>query len=79
MIDEMKESPLPNDLSKYWSHYGKLEAQSNEIRKDKRHESGMAGREVGFERALADWLIKHRSSWHKSRQPETQLSRISIS
>ena len=79
MIYEMKESPLPNDSVNNSSHYGEFKAESQETLKDKWLESGMAGREVGFERALADWLIKHRSGWHKSRQPETQLSRISIS
>jgi hypothetical protein len=27
-----------------------------------------AGRDIGFERALTDWIIKHRSKWRKSRQ-----------
>ena len=78
MIDEMKQPPLPNNSMNNSSHYGELQAQPQEILKDKWHESGMAGRDVGFERALADWLIKHRSTWRKSREPETQLS-ISIS
>ena len=31
-------------------------------------ESEKAGRDIGFERALTDWIIKHRSKWRKSRQ-----------
>jgi hypothetical protein len=27
-----------------------------------------AGRDIVFERALTDWIIKHRSKWRKSRQ-----------
>jgi hypothetical protein len=50
-----------------------FQAESEEIL----HESGRAGHGVGFERALADWLIKHRSQWHKSRHLETQSNRLS--
>ena len=61
MIDEMKQPPLPNNLMNNSSPYGELQAQPQEILKDKRQESGMVGRDVGFEQALADWLIKRRS------------------
>jgi hypothetical protein len=73
MIDEMKKPALANDLLKNTSTYVRFHVEPQEILKDQRSESGMAGREVGFERALADWLIKHRSHWRKSRQPEPQL------
>lgn len=79
MFNETKAPPSPNDLLKNSSLYSEFQAEPEEIMKDKRPESGRASHEVGFERALADWLIKHRSSWRESRQPETQLSRISIS
>lgn len=74
MFDETKEPPLTNDLLKNSSLCREFQAESEEILKDKCHESGRACHDVGFERALADWLIKHRSSWRKSREPETQLS-----
>jgi hypothetical protein len=78
MIDEMKDPPFANNSLKNSSLYGEFQTEPEEILKDKCPESGRGAREVGFERALADWLIKHRSSWRKSREPETQL-RISIS
>ena len=31
-------------------------------------ESEKVGYDIGFERALTDWIIKHRSKWRKSRQ-----------
>jgi hypothetical protein len=31
-------------------------------------ESEKAGHDIGFERALTDWIIKHRTKWRKSRQ-----------
>jgi hypothetical protein len=79
MFNETKAPPSPNDLLKNSSLYSEFQAEPEEIMKDKRPESGRVSHEVGFERALADWLIKHRSSWRESRQPKTQLSRISIS
>ena len=30
-------------------------------------ESEKAGHDIGFERALTDWIIKHRTKWRKSR------------
>jgi hypothetical protein len=78
MIDEIKQPPLLNNSMNNSSHHGEFQAEPQEILNNQRPESEMAGRDVGFERALADWLIKHRSAWRKSREPETQLS-ISIS
>jgi hypothetical protein len=79
MFNETKEPPSTNDLLKNSSPYRESQAEPEEILKDNWHESGRVDHEVGFERALADWLIKHRSIWRKGRQPETQGSRISIS
>jgi len=33
-------------------------------------ESQKAGHDIGFERALTDWIIKHRSKWRRSRQQQ---------
>ena len=78
MFDKTKEPPLANDLPKNSALYREFQAEREGILKHTWIESGEAGRDIGFERALADWLIKHRSTWRKSREPETQLS-ISIS
>jgi hypothetical protein len=77
MIDELKQPPLPNDLLRNSLHFGEFQTEPQAILKDKWPESGMAGREVGFERALADWLIKHRSHWRHSRQPDAQTTKSS--
>jgi hypothetical protein len=79
MIDEMKEPPLANDALKHSSLSREFQAEPEEILKDKWHESGRVGHDVGFERALADWIIKHRSSWRNSLEPETQLNGLSAS
>jgi hypothetical protein len=31
-----------------------------------------AGHDIGFERALLDWIVKHRSAWRDKRRQETQ-------
>ncbi len=73
MSDESKERLSANDLLKNSSLYREFQAEREEILKHKWIESEKAGRDIGFERALTDWIIKHRSKWRRSRQ--TTLSR----
>jgi hypothetical protein len=68
MTDETKEPLSANDLLKNSSLYREFQAEREEILKHKWIESEKAGRDIGFERALTDWIIKHRSKWRKSRQ-----------
>jgi len=69
MSNEIKDSPVPNDLLKNSSLYREFQAEREEILKHKWIESEKAGRDIGFERALTDWIIKHRSKWRKARHP----------
>jgi hypothetical protein len=57
-----------SDLLKNSSLYREFHAEREEILKYKWIESEKAGYDIGFERALTDWIIKHRSKWRKSRQ-----------
>jgi len=57
-----------SDLVKNSSLYREFQAEREEILKHKWIESEKAGYDIGFERALTDWIIKHRSKWRKSRQ-----------
>ena len=68
MSDEKKEQLAANDLLKSSSLYREFQAEREEILKHKWIESEKAGRDIGFERALTDWIIKHRSKWRKARQ-----------
>jgi hypothetical protein len=68
MSDESKDSRAANDLLKNSSLYREFQAEREEILKHKWIESEKAGCDIGFERALTDWIIKHRSKWRKSRQ-----------
>jgi hypothetical protein len=57
-----------SDLVRKSSLYREFEAEKEEIMKYKWIESQKAGHDIGFERALTDWIIKHRSKWRRSRQ-----------
>ena len=51
--------------------YKEFLAEREEILRHKWIQSEQAGCDVGFEKALLDWLIKHRSSWREKRHKET--------
>ena len=52
--------------------YKEFLAEREEILKHKWIESEKAGTDIGFEKALLDWIVKHRSSWRQKRQKEAQ-------
>ena len=56
------------DLLKNSSLYREFQAEREEILRHKWIESEKAGADIGFERALTDWIVRHRSKWRKSRQ-----------
>jgi len=71
MLDDNKEPPA-NELLKNSSLYREFQAEREEILKHKWIESEKAGHDIGFERALTDWIVKHRSKWRKARQMANQ-------
>ncbi len=58
------------DLVKESLLYKEFLAEREEILRHKWIESEKAGHDVGFEKALLDWIVKHRSSW-KDKRKET--------
>ncbi|MDQ6764656.1 MAG: DUF4032 domain-containing protein [Verrucomicrobiota bacterium] len=52
--------------------YKEFLAEREEILKHKWIESEKAGSDIGFERALLDWIVKHRSSWRDKRKGEVR-------
>jgi hypothetical protein len=48
--------------------YKEFLAEREEILRHKWIESEKAGHDIGFEKALLDWIVKHRSSWRVQRQ-----------
>ena len=57
-----------DDWVKNSTLYREFQAEREEIMKHKWIESEKAGYDIGFERALTDWIVKHRSKWRKARQ-----------
>ena len=47
--------------------YREFLAERDEILKHKWIESEKQGQDIGFERALLDWIHKHRSAWRVDR------------
>ena len=52
--------------------YKEFLAEREEILKHKWIESEKAGTDIGFEKALLDWIVKHRSNWRDKRAKETK-------
>jgi hypothetical protein len=68
MSCDTKGSCTAKELEKNSSLYKEFQLEREEILKHKWFESEKAGYDIGFERALADWVVKHRSKWRRSRQ-----------
>ena len=68
------EMPVPDGLQSQFVKnsvlYKEFLAEREEILKHKWIESEKAGNDIGFEKALLDWIVKHRSSWRDKRQKE---------
>jgi hypothetical protein len=52
--------------------YKEFLAEREEILKHKWIESEKAGSDIGFEKALLDWIVKYRSSWRSKRMKEAK-------
>lgn len=55
------------ELVKNSSLYKEFLAERDEILRHKWIESEKAGRDIGFEKALLDWILKYRSGWRSTR------------
>jgi hypothetical protein len=52
--------------------YKEFLAEREEILKHKWIESEKAGSDIGFEKALYDWILRYRSSWRNKRMKEAR-------
>lgn len=60
------------DFVKQSSLYQEFLAEREEILRHKWLESERLGYDIGFERALLDWIRKHREGWRAARRAGTQ-------
>ncbi len=68
MSDQAANRADPGTVMMNSSLYREFLAEREEILRHKWLESEKAGYDIGFERALLDWIVKHRSNWRKSRR-----------
>jgi len=65
------QEPATNrDFVKQSSLYQEFLAEREEILKHKWLESERLGYDIGFERALLDWIRKHREGWRAARRQQ---------
>ena len=76
-----KSPPMPptlEDRSQFVKNsvlYKEFLAEREEILKHKWIESEKAGKDIGFEKALLDWIVKHRSNWRDRRMKEARTEK----
>jgi hypothetical protein len=59
-----------HEFVKQSSLYQEFLAEREEILRHKWLESERLGHDIGFERALLDWIRKHRDSWRAARRAQ---------
>jgi hypothetical protein len=67
-----KEPETNRDFVKQSSLYQEFLAEREEILRHKWLESERLGYDIGFERALLDWIRKHRDGWRAHRRAMLQ-------
>ena len=68
----VKEIENSRDFVKQSSLYQEFLAEREEILRHKWLESERLGYDIGFERALLDWIRKHREGWRAARRAQLQ-------
>ena len=56
------------DLLKRSNLYAEFQREREEILKHKWLLSERAGHDIGFDLALTDWIVRHRSEWRRARR-----------
>lgn len=72
MSPSVHEPATSREFVKQSSLYQEFLAEREEILKHKWLESERLGYDIGFERALLDWIRKHREGWRAARRNQQQ-------
>jgi hypothetical protein len=67
MSAEISHPQSSGDLLRNSTLYREFQAEREEILKHKWIESEKLGYDIGFERALTDWIVNHRTKWRRNR------------
>ena len=78
MTSTAKESDTSSsrEFVKQSSLYQEFLAEREEILRHKLIESERLGHDIGFERALLDWIRKHRDAWRTARRNQMSTSAV---
>ncbi len=68
MSDQRDANAESKDMVMNSALYREFLAERDEILRHKWIESEKLGYDIGFERALLDWIVKHRANWRKYRR-----------
>lgn len=79
MSQRPPESQTSREFVKQSSLYQEFLAEREEILKHKWIESERLGYDIGFERALLDWIRKHREGWRAARRQQQGVPGASAS
>ncbi len=69
-----QEPPTSREFVKQSSLYQEFLAEREEILKHKWLESERLGYDIGFEKALLDWIRKHRENWRAARRQQLGIT-----
>jgi hypothetical protein len=61
----------PHTILRQSSLYREFLAEREEILRHKWIESEKAGKDIGFEKALLDWILHYRSAWRDNRRAKS--------
>jgi hypothetical protein len=64
------------DGAKESALYREFLAEREEILRHKWIESEKAGHDIGFEKALLDWIVRFRTSWRQQRKEGVPFSKV---
>lgn len=67
MANQVEESKLVRNSSLYREFL----AEREEILRHKWIESEKVGHDIGFEKALLDWVMRHRGQWRQTRMKQS--------
>ena len=79
MTSSAQEPASSREFVKKSSLYQEFLAEREEILKHKWLESERLGYDIGFERALLDWIRKHRESWRAARRQQQAAQHPGVS
>lgn len=68
MSDSVLQEREQDNLFQKSALYQEFLAEREEILRHKWIESEKQGHDIGFEKALLDWIVKHRAGWRALRQ-----------